>query len=136
MPITTMEYSQAQKYLNDKITCKKWASIFKQNLEDKGGSVVWAANIEDLWANMNKRVPDVAYWGPRNGLWPGQALALFAAHSRWVHLSTNTLAFYNVMPRLQGKFPGHINTHAADFEGPLNHWLHEGPDDEHIWSLS
>lgn len=136
MPIEKMDYAQAVKYVTEKIACKKWASIFKQNLEDKGGSVVWASNMADLCANMKKRQPDVALWSPSYGLWPGQALAIFAAHSRWVHLSTNTLAFYNVIPRLQGKFPGHINTHAADFEGPLNHWLHEGPDDDHIWSLS
>ena len=135
MPIEKMDYNQAVKYL-DKIECKKWASIFKQNLEDKGGSVVWASNLTDLCANMKKLHPDVAIWSQSYGLWPGQALAIFAAHSRWVHLSTNTLQFYNVIPRLQGKFPGHINTHAGDFEGPMNHWLHEGPDDDHIWSLS
>lgn len=131
-----MDFGQASKYLNDNIACPKWASIFRQNLEDKGDTVVWGSNIADLWRNMQKFQPDVAIWSESYGLWPGQALALFAAHSRWVHLSTNTLAFYNVIPRLQGKFPGHINTHAANFEGPLNHWLHEGPDDEHIWSLS
>lgn len=92
--------------------------------------------MADLYANMNKRVIDVAKWSPQYGLWPGQALAIFAAHSRWVHLSTNTLQFYNVMPRLQGQYPGKINTHASDFEGPLNHWLHEGPDDHHVWTLS
>ena len=136
MPIENMDYPQAQKYIDSNIACKKWASIFKQNLENKGTSVAWTSNIDDLKANMAKRVSDVATWSPSYGLWPGQALALFAAHSRWVHLSTNTLAFYNVIPRLEGKFPGHINTHAADFEGPLNHWLHEGPDDDHVWSLS
>lgn len=135
MPIDKMDYGQAVKYL-DQIGCKKWASIFKQNLEDKGGSVVWASNMADLWSNMQKLHPDVATWSHSYGLWPGQALAIFAAHSRWVHLSTNTLQFYNVIPRLQGQFPGHINTHAGEFEGPLNHWLHEGPDDESVWSLS
>jgi hypothetical protein len=49
---------------------------------------------------MNKRMPDVACWHQSYGLWPGNALALFAAHSRWVHLATNTLAFYNVIPKL------------------------------------
>jgi hypothetical protein len=78
---------------------------------------------------MRKYVPDVAYWGPSYGLWPGQALAIFAAHSPWVHLSTNTLPFYNVFPRLQGKFPELINTHADDFDSPLCHWLHEEPSD-------
>lgn len=85
---------------------------------------------------MNKRVPDVATWSQSYGLWPGNALALFAAHSRWVHLATNTLAFYNVIPRLQGKFPGHINTFADSFEGPLAHWLHEDPEEDNVWHLS
>jgi len=85
---------------------------------------------------MQQKQSDLAHWGPSYGLWPGEALCIFAAYSRWVHLSTNTLAFYNVIPRLQGQFPGNINIHAGDFEGPLNHWLHEGPDDHHIWSLS
>jgi len=75
---------------------------------------------------MKKRSPEVAVWDEQYGLWPGQALCLFAAHSRWVHTATNTLAFYNVFPRLQGKFPGHLNTFADDWESPLNHWLHEG----------
>ena len=52
MPIAKMDYAQAVKYVSDKIECKKWASIFKQNLEDKGGSVVWTSNIDDLYANM------------------------------------------------------------------------------------
>jgi hypothetical protein len=85
---------------------------------------------------MKLQQPDVACWHQHYGLWPGQALALFAAHSRWVHLSTNTLPFYNVIPKLQGKFPGHINTFADDFTSPLNHWLHEGPDSESTWFLS
>lgn len=73
-------------------------------------------------------MPDVAIWSEHYGLWPGQTLALFAAHSRWVHLSTNTLPFYNVFPRLQGQFPGDINVHADSLEGPLTHWMHEHPD--------
>jgi len=42
-----------------------------------------------------------------------------------------------VFPRLQGKFPSsHMNTWADEWEGPENHWIHEGPDDESIWRLS
>ena len=136
LDLNKTDFAGAVKYVNENIACKKWASIFRQNLEEKSGNAIWKANIDDLWANMNKRMPDVACWHESYGLWPGQALALFAAHSRWVHLSTNTLAFYNVIPRLEGKFPGHINTHADGFESPLNHWLHEGPDDDHVWHLS
>ena len=57
--------------------------------------------MQELTLNMKKKISDIAHWGPRYGLWPGQALALFAAHSRWVLLSTNTLRFYDVFPRLE-----------------------------------
>jgi len=120
----------------DVISCPNWGSIFRQNLEDKSGGATWKFNIDALVKDMKKKMPDVACWHESYGLWPGNALVLFAAHSRWVHLSTNTLAFYNVIPRLQGQFPGKINTFADDFESPLNHWLHEGPDNEHVWNLS
>jgi hypothetical protein len=93
------------------------------------GTLQWKCNIDDLYKNTRKHVSDVAHWGPQYGLWPGNALVLFAAHSRWVHLSTNTLQLYNVFPRLEGQFPGQINVHAGDYESPLNHWLLEHPED-------
>lgn len=62
MPINKMDFAQASKYLNDKIACQKWASIFRQNLEDKGDTVVWESNMTDLWKNMQKFQPDVAIW--------------------------------------------------------------------------
>lgn len=102
---TSNDYASAVKFLESNIACAKWRSIFKQNLEDRGGSVQWKFNVEDLAKNMGLRQPDVACWHETYGLWPGQALAIFAAHSRWVHLSTNTLAFYYVIPRLEGQFP-------------------------------
>ena len=70
--------------------------------------------MQGVSKNMAKRLSDLAYWGPNYGLYPGNALALFPAYSRWVHLATNTLQFYNVFPELDGKFPGHINTHSDD----------------------
>lgn len=85
---------------------------------------------------MKQRQSDVAMWSASYGMWPGNALCIFAAHSRWVHLATNTLQFYNVIPRLEGKFPGHLNTWADDWESPHNHWLHEGPDEQSVWHLS
>ena len=130
------DVAQATKWVNDHVGCSKWASIFRQNLESKSGVATWKFNLDDLVTDMKKQQPNVACWHTSYGLWPGQALALFAAHSRWVHLSTNTLQFYNVIPRLQGKFPGHINTFADDYESPMNHWLHEGPTEEHVWRLS
>jgi len=88
-----------------------------------------------LAANMRKFMPDVAIWSESYGLWPGQTLAIFAAHSRWVHLATNTLPFYNVFPRLEGQFPNMINTHADTLEGPMTHWMHDDPEGD-SWKLS
>jgi hypothetical protein len=128
--------AKATKHLSTNIACKKWREIFIQNLEQKGEKLDWNFNMKALSNDMNKFSPDTAMWHNHYGLWPGEALAIFASHSRWVHLSTNTLPFYNVCPRLQGKFPGHITTFADDFEGPLNHWLHENPEKESRWHLS
>ena len=101
-----MELPQARKAISDVVSCKKWASIFEANLEVKGdNTVTWKSNIEDLAREMRKNFPEVAYWDAQYGLWPGNSLCIFAAHSRWIHLATNTLPIYNVFPRLQGKFP-------------------------------
>jgi len=91
--------------------------------------------MEGLAKNMKKNMPDVAIWSESYGLWPGQTLAIFAAHSRWVHLSTNTLPFYNVFPRLEGQFPEKITTHADGLEGPMTHWMHEDERGD-SWKLS
>lgn len=88
--------------LDQNITCSKWASIFKKNLDVESDKPRWTNNMAALYANMRKNNPDVALWSESYGLWPGQTLAIFAAYSRWVHLSTNTLPFYNVFPRLEG----------------------------------
>jgi hypothetical protein len=100
--LAEMDLSAASKAIDQGIPCKKWASIFKQNINSEGSSLSWFANIDDLHKNMSKHVPDVANWSESYGLWPGQALAIFAANSRWIHLSTNTLPFYNVFPTLDG----------------------------------
>ena len=54
LDLTGMEYGNAVRYLKENITCQKWASIFVQNLENKGTSVAWRSNISDLAANMDK----------------------------------------------------------------------------------
>ena len=133
--LSELDVAGAHKAIDAGIPCKKWASIFKQNVNSEGSSLSWTLNLDALYKNMRKHNPDVSDWSESYGLWPGQALALFAANSRWVHLSTNTLPFYNVFPRLQGKFPELISTHADDFHGPMTHWLHEEPSDE-VWHLS
>jgi hypothetical protein len=91
---------------------------------DVEGTLYWKNNMEGLAADMKKNMPNVAIWSESYGLWPGQTLAIFAAYSRWIHLSTNTLPFYNVFPRLEGQFPEKITTHAENLEGPMTHWMH------------
>lgn len=131
-----MEGSEAIKKISERVMHPKWRDILLQNVLTDKGNLQWQCNIKDLAKNMRKFQSDIATWGPQYGLWPGNALAIFAAQSRWVHLSTNTLRFYDVFPRLEGQFPGKINVHADDFDSPLNHWLHEGPTESEIRALS
>lgn len=49
MNLEKMDLGQATKHLKDKISCQKWASIFAQNLEDRGSSISWTSNIDELW---------------------------------------------------------------------------------------
>ena len=134
MDLASMDGSSAMRHIDSNISCSKWASIFKQNL-DTEGTPYWKNNMEGLAKNMNKNMADVGIWSESYGLWPGQTLAIFAAHSRWVHLSTNTLPFYNVFPRLEGQFPDKITTWAENLEGPMTHWLHEHEQGD-SWKLS
>lgn len=105
MNLSGMDQAEAFRQLDKNVTCKKWNSIFKANLNTDGSSLSWECNMDALAADMKKNLPNTANWSQSYGLWPGQTLAIFAANSRWIHLATNTLPFYNVMPRLQNKFP-------------------------------
>lgn len=78
MDLATMDGSQALRQIDQNISCRKWASIFKQNL-DAEGTPNWKINMDGLAANMRKNMPDVAIWSESYGLWPGQAFAIFAA---------------------------------------------------------
>jgi len=52
MDLSKMDVSSANKHIIENISCKKWASIFRQNIEDKSGNPVWKFNVDDLWTNM------------------------------------------------------------------------------------
>lgn len=97
-----MNKSEAEKAIDACVKDTKWAEIIKQNIETGRGTLQWKSNMAELTKNMQRKISDIAYWGPRYGLWPGQTLALFAKYSRWIHLSTNTLPFYWTYPRLEG----------------------------------
>jgi hypothetical protein len=95
-----MELGAAHRAIDDNVLDRKWASIFKQNLVQEGSGLSWVINLNAMDADVRKYRPNLSGWSKSYGLWPGQTLALFAAHSRWVHLSTNTLPFYNIFPKL------------------------------------
>lgn len=57
-----MDVAGANKYINENISCKKWASIFRQNIEEKNSLANFKFNVDDLVTNMKKRQPDVACW--------------------------------------------------------------------------
>jgi pimeloyl-ACP methyl ester carboxylesterase len=57
-----MDVSGANKYINDNVSCKKWASIFKQNVLEKNDVATFKFNVDDLVKNMQMRQPDVACW--------------------------------------------------------------------------
>ena len=78
MNLEEMDHATACRELEKGIHCKKWASIFKQNLNDEG-ALSWKFNLEALHSNMRKHQPDVGNWQESYGLWPGQTLAIFAA---------------------------------------------------------
>mmetsp|Transcript_14869 Transcript_14869/g.25325 ORF Transcript_14869/g.25325 Transcript_14869/m.25325 type:complete len:179 (-) Transcript_14869:358-894(-) len=46
------DVNTALKFISENVQCKKWASIFKQNIEEKNGMLNWKFNLEDLSANM------------------------------------------------------------------------------------
>jgi hypothetical protein len=118
------------------VTDPNWNKIFKQNLRGDKGDPYFDFNLKDLSSNMKKLRADVATWSPHYGLWPGQAWVRFAAYSRWVHLSTNTLPFQHVMPRLQGKFNTQDFNLFGDDQSNANHWMHQSKKEEELWHLS
>jgi hypothetical protein len=45
MNLNEMDAAQANKALEKNIHCKKWLSIFKQNLNQDGSALKWAFNV-------------------------------------------------------------------------------------------
>ena len=89
--IEKLSAADAIKRISEKVPNPKWRSIILQNVQTDKGSLQWKCNLEGLYKNTRQNLPDVAYWSPSYGLWPGQAFAVFAAASKWVHLNSNTL---------------------------------------------
>lgn len=118
--IHSIGLAETQRRLESNIGCTMWKSIFQQNLSGGG----WNFNLDALVKDVNQVKPMQSSWSSHYGLWPGQAWVNFPSYSRWVHLNSNTPRFYNVFPRLEGKFnSSEFNTMGWD-ESQHNHWMH------------
>jgi hypothetical protein len=79
----------------------------KQNVVAGKGGLVWKFNMEKLAQNVRKdHRCDITKWSERFGLYPGRAMVIFAEHSHWIFLNSNTIPFYKYFPKLEGTYPG------------------------------
>ena len=91
--------------INDITDHPKWREILKQNVVEGKGGLQWKFNMEELTANVKKNHRcDITKWSTTYGLYPGRAFSLFADHSHWIFLNTNTIPIYKFFPRLEGQF--------------------------------
>ena len=134
--ISKMQLNDAIKHINTVVVDESWNKIFRQNVNMSKGYPTWDFNLEAIAKNMKKNTPDICTWSQRYGLWPGRTWVMLASYSRWYHLSTNTLPFYNVYPRLEGEFPSPNFNIFGDDESPGCHWLHETKDKKELFHLS
>lgn len=77
--IEKLTAADALKKVSERIIHPKWRHIFLQNILTEKGTLQWQCNMEALYKNMRKFQSDIAHWSPSYGLWPGNALAIFAA---------------------------------------------------------
>jgi pimeloyl-ACP methyl ester carboxylesterase len=98
----------------------KWRQIVKQNLIDGKSALQWKFNMEGLVHNVKKQSNDISGWSTRYGIFPGRAFVLFADHSKWVFLNTNTIPFYKFFPKLEGRFPSNSFNTVQTTEDPLS----------------
>ena len=115
----------------------KWRSIFKENIVVDGQNARWLCNMKEINFEMKKVINELATWRPTYGLFPGKALCIMSRYSKWLHMSTNTLPFKYVIPKII--FNESLLMHGYDESEMSNamtidHWLHEYPQED-IWYL-
>lgn len=89
--------------LKQNILCPKWRALFQNALVKGDGGYGWNFNFNAVHHNLTRHTPtNLSNWATNIGLYPGRAFFVFAEHSRFVHLATNTLPMYKVCPRLHG----------------------------------
>lgn len=131
-----MNINDVQKHIDLAVQDPNWNKIFKENVNTSKGYPTWNFNLSAIAKDFGKTRSELGGWSSTQGLWPGRAWVMLAAYSRWYHLSTNTLPFYNVFPRLEGQFgKPEFNIFGND-ETPAGHWLHETKDKSEVFHLS
>lgn len=134
--LSDMSSQEIAKKIDLHIAHPNWNKIFKQGLNTSKGSPEWNFNMQALVKDMKKRNPSTGAWSESYGLWPGRAWAMFATYSSWIHLSTNTLPFYDAMPRLEGSFGTNDFNIFGNDESESCHWMHETKDESEQFHLS
>lgn len=134
--IESLSMTDVNKNIDKIVVDPNWNRIFKKNLNNSKGYPQWDFNIKAITDDMKKVTPTVASWKESYGLWPGRAWVQIPAYSRWIHLSTNTLPFYDVFPRLNNQFPSNEFNIFGNDETPANHWPHLSTDANDIFHLS
>jgi len=112
--------------MRERIECPKWRSIYYNNLirDAKTGKLTWNFELDYLYHNTNfNRADSIANWNFKHGLYTGRFMSVFAEYSRWVHLNTNTMRYYNTCTRVKGF--GHDLFYIPGDENPLNHWIYD-----------
>lgn len=134
--IAELDKSSIFKKIDLIVEDSNWNKIFKDNVNFSKGAPQWNFNFDGLHKNVKKVNPDVSAWSESYGLWPGRAWAQIASYSNWIHLSTNTLPFYNVFPRLQGRFPSPEFNIFGNDTSPASHWMHHTKDESEAFHLA
>lgn len=130
-------YQSIVAEIKAQVKCPKWRSIFENNLVRQDGQYEWKFDFEAVSNNFKTDSPNsMAGWSSAVGLYPGRACFAFPDNSRFVHLSTNTLAMLKVCPQLQG-FGEDIFSIQGD-ENPQNHWVYEREDEvnPYAWRMA
>ena len=134
--IESLSAPDINKNIDRIVTDPNWNKIFKKNVNTTKGAPQWDFNINALVEDMKKVKPVVATWSESYGLWPGRAWVQIPSYSKWIHLSTNTLPFYDVFPRLNNQFPSSEFNLFGNEETSASHFPHLSSDPQEIFHLS
>lgn len=95
--------------------------MLKSNLVEGKGNISFKFNLKDLALNLKKgHRNDISRFDSRFGLYPGRALVLFAEHSHWIFMNSNTIPFYKFFPKLENCFPSPSFNFIQGDDNPLS----------------